>query len=203
MAPVERRVASAKLFSARLADSLRVTKPLSEILAHGRLHEVAAAIQELNADDFSRLPKGQRALVLLKCEDVVGSGEEGLRAAGISFLQSLLRIGIHLSKDDYKKLVAPAMDWAYERDYSGRQGNVALQVALERATGEAGVDAHTVLAEELLNFLKEQNLDDKPNWYLQGLRSLLTGLLANQVCDQNIEELSVVMRRVNGVQRAR
>lgn len=203
LAPVERRVASAKLFSARLADSLRVTKPLSEILAHGRLHEVAAAIQELNADDFSRLPKGQRALVLLKCEDVVGSGEEGLRAAGISFLQSLLRIGIHLSKDDYKKLVAPAMDWAYERDYFGRQGNVALQVALERATGDAGVEAHTVLAEELLNFLKEQNLDDKPNWYLQGLRGLLTGLLANQVCDQNIEELSVLMRRVNGVQRAR
>jgi len=72
--PVDRRVPSAKAFSSRLAGSLRVTRPLSEVLSHGRLHEVANAIERLDADDFARLPKGQRALVLLKCEDIVDSG---------------------------------------------------------------------------------------------------------------------------------
>lgn len=203
LVPAERRVPSAKAFSTRLAGSLRVTRPLSEILAHGRLHEVAAAIQRLDADDFSRLPKGQRALVLLKCEDVVGSGEDALRSAGISFLETLLRIGLHLPKDEYRKMVIPAIDWAYEQDSFGRQGNVALQAALERAAGEAQADAHTVLAEGVLKFLEDKDLGAKPNWYLQVLRNFLSSLLANQVCDQNVAELSTAMREINGVQRAR
>lgn len=66
LVPADRRIPSAKAFSSRLAGSLRVTRPLSEVLSHGRLHEVANAIERLDADDFSRLPKGQRALVLVK-----------------------------------------------------------------------------------------------------------------------------------------
>ena len=203
LVPAERRVPSAKAFSTRLAGSLRVTKPLSEIFSHGRLHEVAAAIEQLDADDFSRLPKGQRALVLLKCEDVVGSGVGSLRSAGISFLETLLRIGLHLPKDDYRKIVAPAIEWAYEQESFGRQGNAVLQAALERAAGEARADAHTVLAEEFLKFLEGKDLGAKPNWYLQVLRNFLNSLLANQACDQNIDELSAAMREVNRVQRAR
>lgn len=201
--PPERRVPSAKAFSNRLAGSLRVTRPLSEILAHGRLHEVAAAIEQLDADDFSRLPKGQRALVLLKCEDIVESGVESLRSAGISFLETLLRIGLHLPKDDYRKIVAPAIDWAYESESYGRQGNNVMQVALERAAGEARIDAHTVLAEEFIKFLDGKDLPAKPNWYLQVLRRFLNPLLANQACEQNITELTSVMREVNRVQRGR
>lgn len=200
---VDRRIPTAKSFSTRLAGSLRVTKPLSEVLSHGRLHEVAGAIEQLDADDFTRLPRGQRALVLLKCEDIVTSGVDTLRSAGISFLETLLRIGLNLPKDDYRKIVSPSISWAYEEYSNGKQGSPVLQSALERAATEARADAHTVLAEELLAFLKPLDLEGKPNWYLQVVRNLLNSLMANQVCEVNIAELSDAMRDVNRIQRAR
>lgn len=201
--PVDRRLPSAKAFSSRLAGSVRVTRPLSEVLSHGRLHEVANAIERLDADDFSRLPKGQRALVLLKCEDIVDSGADSLRSAAISFLETLLRIGLHLPKDDYRKIVKPSIDWAFEQFSFGKQGNGVLQVALERAAADARVDAHTVLSEEFIEFLKDKNLETKPNWYLQVLRNFLNSLLANQACEDNITELGSSMRDINRIQRAR
>ena len=201
--PADRRLPSAKAFSSRLAGSVRVTRPLSEVLSHGRLHEVANAIERLDADDFSRLPKGQRALVLLKCEDIVDSGVDSLRSAGISFLETLLRIGLHLPKDDYRKIVKPSVDWAFEQYSFGKQGNGVLQVALERAAADARIDAHTVLSEEFIEFLKEKDLGAKPNWYLQVLRNLLNSLLANQACEDNIAELGSAMRDINRIQRSR
>ena len=201
--PVDRRVPSAKAFSSRLAGSLRVTRPLSEVLSHGRLHEVANAIERLDADDFARLPKGQRALVLLKCEDIVDSGVDSLRSAGISFLETLLRIGLHLPKDDYRKIVKPSIDWAFERESFGRQGNGLLEAALERAAADARIDAHAVLSEEFIDFLKDKDLEGKPNWYLQALRTFLNSLLANQACEDRIDELGSAMRDVNRIQRAR
>lgn len=201
--PADRRVPSAKAFSSRLAGSLRVTRPLSEILSHGRLHEVANAIERLDADVFSRLPKGQRALILLKCEDIVDSGVDSLRSASISFLETLLRIGLHLPKDDYRRIVKPSIDWAFEQDSFGRQGNGILEAALERAAGDSRIDAHTVLSEEFIAFLSDKDLSSKPNWYLQALRSFLNSLMANQACEENIDRLGNVMREINRIQRAR
>ena len=62
----DRRVDSVKNFSDRLSGALRATRPLSEILAHGRLHELAAALQGLSPDEFIKLPEGQRELILVK-----------------------------------------------------------------------------------------------------------------------------------------
>lgn len=201
--PVERRVPSAKTFGVRLADAGRVTKSLAEILAHGRLHEIATAIESLDAEDFSRLPKGQRALILLKCDDVVTSGVDALRSAGISFLETLLRIGIHLPADDYRQIVKPAVDWAYEAESYGRAGNRALQDALEAAASVVRQEAHAVISEELLGFLVNIDLDGKPNWYLQALRNLINSLMANQACDAHVSELSSAMREINRMQRSR
>lgn len=201
--PVERRVPNAKTFGVRLADAGRVTKSLAEVLAHGRLHEVAAAIESLDAEDFSRLPKGQRALILLKCEDVVTSGVEALHSAGVSLLETLLRIGILLPQEGYRQIVCPAIKWAYEGESYGRPGNRALQGALEAAASVARQDAHTVIAEELLDFLKTVDLKDKPNWYLQVLRNLLQSLMANQACDAYVDGLCEAMRNINSIQRAR
>jgi serine/threonine protein kinase len=203
LAPAERRIPSAKAFLSKLADTARVSKPLSEVLAHGRLHEVADALAPLDADDFVRLPPGQRALILLKCDDVVTSGSESLRPAAISLLETLLRIAILIPKEEFREIVRPAIDWAYEKNSFGRQGNWALQEALVHAASAARVDAHTVLSGELLAFLSDKKLADKQNWYLQVLRNFLNALLANQSCQENVAELSVVMRDLNRTQRSR
>ena len=199
----DRRISSAKDFSARLANSLRVTKPLSEILAHGRLHEVASAIESLDSDQFSSLPPGQRALVLLKCDDIVSSGEENLKPAAARFLELLVVLGLHITKDEYREVVKPAFYWAFDQSYSGKQGNAPLQNAIERASGDARVDAHTVITEELLQFLQNVKLEEKPNWYLQVLRNIISTLMASQVCAANISELAKFMRDVNRIQRAK
>lgn len=201
--PLERRVPSAKSFSIRLAGSLRITKPLSEILAHGRLHEVAAALEELDAEQFSRLPPGQQTLVLVKCDDIVTSNEENLKLAAARFLELLVSLGLLLSKDDYQGIVKPAIYWAFEQHFEGKQGNVPLQRALERAASEARENAHAVLSIEILSFLNSVQLEGKPNWYLQVLRNLLTTLMANQACLINIKELSGYLKEVNRIQRAK
>jgi hypothetical protein len=115
----------------------------------------------------------------------------------------LLRIGLLLPRDDYRQIVRPAVDWAYEQDTYGRQGNWALQGALVSAAESAREDAHAVLTEELLAFLAEKNLLEKPNWYLQVLRNFLTSLMANPACDDRVAELGTVMRDVNRIQRPR
>lgn len=203
LAPTERRVPSAKAFLSRLADTARVSKPLSEVLSHGRLHEVADALAPLDADDFVRLPPGQRALILLKCDDVVTSGSESLRPAAISLLETLLRIALLIPKDEFREIVRPAIDWAYEKNSFGRQGNWALQEALVAAASAARVEAHGVLSGELLAFLADKKLVDRQNWYLQVLRNFLNALLANQSCQENVAELSAVMRDLNRTQRSR
>jgi serine/threonine protein kinase len=59
----ERRISSAKLFIARLNGALsQSSKPISDILAHGRLHELATAIEGLTPSAFAGLPAGQKVL---------------------------------------------------------------------------------------------------------------------------------------------
>ena len=95
---IHRDVKPDKTFSARLSGALRATKPLSEVLAHGKLHELAAALEELTAEDFLKLPAGQRALILTKVTDVVASGDTRLETASEQFLDLLLSIGLLLDK---------------------------------------------------------------------------------------------------------
>lgn len=70
--PKERRINSARLFSSRLTGALsQPSKPLSDVLAHGKLHELGSVIEEMSATDFMNLPPGQRILIVTKIVDVV------------------------------------------------------------------------------------------------------------------------------------
>jgi serine/threonine-protein kinase len=200
--PVNTRIPSAKVFNTKLAGALRPRRPLSEILAHGRLHEIATALEDLNAEEFSRLADGQRTLILLKCDDIVNSGEEELRAASARFLELLLSRAILLGPDDYQGIVAPAIYWAFEQVNYGRQGSVTLQNALERAASEAREGAHGVIAGELIKFLASISIGDKPGWYLRTMRNVLNALMANPVCRIRATELGIQLKAVNRAQRA-
>lgn len=202
--PKERRLPSAKDFSSRLAGALRATKPLSDILAHGRLHELASAIEELSASDVVKLPEGQRALILAKVTDVVASNDPHLQFASEQFLTLFLSRGIFLSKRDYCEIASPAIRWAFERVFEGSfQGRPNIRRALEQAAYEARGDAHEVLREEFGVFLKTVDLRGQENWYLQAVREILQTLLANPACTSGTAELVEALRKVNEIQRAR
>jgi hypothetical protein len=59
---------------------------LSEVLAHGRLHEIAVALQDMTADDFMKLPAGQRTLI----RDALQSAASAARADAYSVIEEEL-----------------------------------------------------------------------------------------------------------------
>ncbi len=202
--PIEGRLGSAKEFNSRLAGALRPVRPLSDVLAHGRLHELASALEPLSASDLIRLPAGQRALILAKVTDIVESGDPALHFASEQFLELLLGRGLQLPEKDYLAIVVPAIHWAFEKvSPDNFVGSSRLRRALEQAAYDAHGDAHKVLREELGRFLKDKTLDEKEEWYLHWTRSVLQTLLANPSCTSGTEELVEALVRVNASQRSR
>jgi serine/threonine protein kinase len=121
--PKERRLESARLFMARLAGALsQPSKPLSDVLAHGKLHELSSAIEGLSPAEFAALPAGQRVLILSKIVDVVGSNDYSLIYASERLLQLLLTRGVLLDSESYREIVHPSFRWAFEKDFDGRIG---------------------------------------------------------------------------------
>ena len=129
----ERRIASANAFSTRLAGALRSQKPLSEVLATGRLHEIALALDSLSPEEFVSLPRGQRSLVLIKLDDIVHSSNPQLQLAAERFLELLLTIGLLLDKGDYKEIITPAIRWGFEQQYGAFLGSRNVRSAIVKA----------------------------------------------------------------------
>jgi hypothetical protein len=187
-----------------LAGALKPLKPLSEILAHGRLHELTSALEELSAEEFAQLPAGQIALILAKTSDITSGSDTKLETAAVALLVVLLQCGILLQTDDYREIVKPAVNWGFVRTSSkGNAGYDAVRRALLEAAFLARANAHVVLQEEFVTFLKGTKLGDKPEWYLHSVRELLNTLLANPSCTNGASDLAKSLREVNKIQRAR
>ena len=201
--PKERRLNSAKNFSQRLSGALRSSKPLSDVLVRGKLHELATTIEDFSPIEFMRLPKGQQSLILAKVADIVDSGEPNLERASEQFLELLLNLCILMEKDSYRGIVVQAVPWAFEKEFNGRIGRDSIRRSLERASHEASGEAYVVLREEFENFIKRTELDDKEEWYLHAVRNVLQNLLANPACTGDEAELVEALRKVNQIQRSK
>jgi serine/threonine protein kinase len=202
--PKERRLGSARLFGNRLLTSLsQPSRPLSDVLVHGKLHELASVIEELTASEFMALPPGQRILTLSKISDVVTSKDRNLSYAGEHFLQLLLTRGILLPKDDYREIVSPAIQWAFEMRFDSSVGRESLRKGLEEAAFIARDGAYDVITEEILAYLHEVDLSVKEDWYLHTVRDVVEALMANQECSTGASQLGTVFRSINRVQRGK
>jgi len=191
------------IFSSLLSGALQIpSRPLSELLTHGQLHEIAFQVESLTAADVMNLPAGQRDLLLAKINDVVSSAKETLEFASERFLQLMLTRGIFLPKQDYKEIVVPAIVWAFEKKFVVRLGKESLRDALEEAAFDSRGDAHEVLMEEFIKFLKRADLEDKEGWYLHAIREVIQSLMANPACTESSPELKAAFR-VNRIQRSR
>jgi hypothetical protein len=201
--PRERRIDGAKAFAVRLASALSATKPVSEVLAHGRLHEIALALQDMSAEEFMKLPEGQRTLILVKLDDVVESHEPNLQYAAAQFLELLLTRGVLLDKESYRRIVGPAINRGFELTYGASIGRKALRDEIERAASLARTDAHSVLQDEFIAFLDRVDFDRMPDYLLHECREVLQALLANPACNQGARRLADFLRRVNKEQSTR
>lgn len=199
----DRRLDSAKTFSSRLEGALAPVRPLSEVLAHGRLYELANSIEELTPTEMAKLPEGQRVLILAKLSSIVSSGDPNLQRASERLLELLITRGILLSQEEYRDIVKPAIRWAFEVEFGDWQGSRILQRALEEAAFNSRADAHTVLKEQFCAFFPELDFEQKEDWYLHSLRKIIQSLLANPSCTSGTNQLVTVLRRIDTIQRSK
>lgn len=115
----------------------------------------------------------------------------------------MLTRGVFLPKDDYRDIVAPAIEWGFEKYFGSRLGKLTLREAIEEAAFVARGDAHKVLMEEFTNVLKRTDLQDKEDWFLHALREVIIALMANPSCTESSPTLKDGLRQVNKLQRAR
>jgi serine/threonine protein kinase len=197
-----RRLDSVKLFSTQLTGALQLpSKPIAEVLTHGKLHEVALALESLEPLGVMNLSAGQRDLLILKITDIATSNDPQLEFASERFLALMLTRGIYLPKEDYREIVVPAISWAFERYFGPRLGKLSVREAMEEAAFISRSEAHGVLTEEFIKFLQRTQLDDKEGWYLHGLREVITALMANPDSTISSPPLKEALRRVNKLQR--
>ncbi len=202
--PRERRLESARLFMARLAGALsQPSKPLSDVLAHGKLHELSSAIENLSASEFAALPAGQKVLILSKIADIVGSNDSSLIYASERLLQLMLTRGVLLDSEGYREIVSPALQWAFAKDFEGRIGRDPLRKTLEEAAFLARDGAYEVLKDEFLTFFATLELENKEDWYLHTIREVIEALMANPTCATGATQLGEAYRQVNKIQRSR
>ena len=201
--PKERRLRSAKVFSQKLSGSLQPSRPLSEVLAHGRLHELATAIEQFSPAEFTQLPKGQQGLIFAKVADIVDSGESNLQVAAERFLELLLNLCVLVEKDSYQEIVERALPWAFEKKFNGKIGRDSIRRALEKASHESSDSAYEVLRKEFVSFLDRTELRNQEEWYLHAVRNVLQNLLANPACTHGVAALVKALREVNQIQRSK
>jgi serine/threonine protein kinase len=198
-----RRLETVRLFSSQLSGALQIpARPLSELLTHGKLHEIALHLDSLTAADVTNLPAGQRDLLLAKINGVVTSNDPGLEFPSERFLQLMLTRGIFLPRDDYRDIVVPSIEWAFEKVFVVRLGKLTLRDAIEEAAFTARGDAHQVLMEEFTKLLGRIKLDDKEDWFLHAVREVIAALMANPACVSSSPELKQAFRDVNKIQRS-
>jgi hypothetical protein len=156
---------------------------------------------ELINDDGISMSKSQW-LAHIKSEinqyEHMGSG----LLASERFLQLMLTRGIFLPRDDYRDIVIPAMEWAFEKVFVVRLGKVALRDAIEMAAFTARGDAHQVLMGEFTKLLGRVRLEDKEDWFLHAVREVIAALMANPACIESSPELKQAFRAVNKIQRS-
>jgi serine/threonine-protein kinase len=200
----DRRIASARMFQVQLTGALaQPPRPLSDVLAHGRLHELASAIEGLTPTEFDALPQGQKVLIISKITDVVSSNDTSLEYAGERFLQLMLTRGLLLDESNYRLIVVPSIQWAFGSRETRRYGTDALKKTLEEAVFLAKDGAYEILEDELLKFAKSISLDEFPEWYLHTLREVVQAMMANPTCDSGAKDLGELFRSINIAQRAK
>jgi hypothetical protein len=157
----------------------------------------------LSATDVVNLPVGQRDLLVSKITDVAGSNEPTLEYASERLLELMLTRGVYLPSEDYRDIVRPAVDWAFEKRFGDRIGKLTLRDALEIAAFVARGEAHKIIMEEFIALLGRVDLEQMDNSYLHTFREVIVALLANPACTEGSPQLKVAFRRVNSIQRSR
>jgi hypothetical protein len=177
----------------------RVT--LSDVLVEGHLHEIIAALREMDPNEFIQIKAGARLLVLNKALDVIENDDAKLDRARNEFLRILPVLAVHVDADRYQRIVSRALPMAFEHPYGKWIGDRDIREGLHEACVHAEAN-HGVLAEEFLSYLEKTTLEARPGWFYHAVRDVLVRLMTNTRCtDELANRLDQMLQRINRLQR--
>jgi CheY-like chemotaxis protein len=97
------RVQSPQEFIKRLRSAFRTDVPLSTLLTDARLHEIAAALRQMSAEDFLAKPRGQKLLLINRLKDLIRIDRPELTAATAEVIALLTRRARFEGARDYAR----------------------------------------------------------------------------------------------------
>jgi serine/threonine protein kinase len=196
------RLNSASDFYKELTKALQPYGSLAEILSHGSIHEIQAALIKMEPRNYAELPIGQQLLIISNVKELIEVDQFNMRSAVASLLSELVRVGYQSRESDYAFVIEHSYHYGYEKQYNGqRLGNSQLRDSLNQVATISQQSAHQILSEKLLFFLKNLgSLEKKEKWYYHDLKNLLRNLLANPYCAANdAERLVECLEKVNKI----
>src|SRR6185369_5952216 len=101
-----------------------------------------------------------------------------------------------LDNGSYRRIVGPAINRGFERDYGQSVGRRTLRDAIEQAASLARTDAHSVLQDEFIAFMGRADVETMPDYLLHECREVLQALLANPACSHGARALADFLRLV-------
>ena len=194
------RVQSAADFIRLLRSAFRTDVPLSSLLIDARLHELAAGLRKLSAEDFASKPRGQKLLVINRLKDLLRQEKPELRTATADVIALLIRIAQLEAEAEYRPIAVAAYKWGFDQLYgpnSNWSGNSDVRDSLIGAARTANAISHRVLATEFLAFTSGKLLTDLQKWYTHDLRLMAMTLLANPVCGNDADQLASFYDKIN------
>jgi serine/threonine protein kinase len=192
------RLQSPQEFIKRLRSAFRTDVPLSTLLTDARLHEIAAALRLMSAEDFAAKPPGQKLLLINRLKDLLRIDRPELSAATAEVIALLTRLARFERETDYRPVISAAFHWGFSKMYGPNwHGNEEIRSSLIDAAKAAAEAAHKVLADEFIAFLSDQDLRTLPRWSTHDLRLLVTCLLANPSCGKEADRLAELYDNIN------
>jgi serine/threonine-protein kinase len=198
IAEKSRRIKSASEFIQRFVNATRPHSNLTNILSKGALHEMIAALSEMDESSFSEIPAGQRILILTRVKTLINHDDYKLRNPAASFLTQLVRVGSKISEAEYKFVADSAFKYGFDLNYSETWvGNPDIRTELGKVALTSSPGIHRVLTNSLMSFYSKEKLTDKEGWYWHDLRIIVQNLLTNTACSNEVgEKLAVILEDV-------
>ncbi len=112
------RIQSAQEFVREIRSAFRSDIPFSKLLAEARLHEIAAALRPMSAEEFTSKPRGQKLLLINRLKDLVRTDRQELRNGTAEVIALLTR---------YMKpimTIGPSLPQAFNGDLKNGMGRI-------------------------------------------------------------------------------
>lgn len=192
------RIQSADEFIKRIRSAFRTDVPLSALLIDARLHEIAAALRLMSAEEFAAKPRGQKLLLVNRLKDLLRIDKPELQTGTAEVIALLTRLAKFEGEAEYRTVLSAALQWGFDKSYGAKwQGNEEIRDALIEAARSTTGASHKVLSKEFIGFLSGKDLRDLPGWYTHDIRLLVMSLLANPHCGKEADELAALYDKVN------